>query len=217
MEKFISLLSDTDLEVRKASLLMINAALRHHGYVLNENLKENVIPRLFEALEFKLERTVDLGPFKHTVDDGLPLRKSALWGIESILDGFPGKLDLILFMPKLIACLVDKDELKMQAFQIIVKIRNFAPSVLVGCLDQFIEPFGKVISKKVAKEGQVGPEVERAIELQRNAVKTITIINNIEDASINRRWQDFVESIRQKEGISAMLTEIELEKNNDQF
>ena len=42
MSVFLSLLSDSDLEVRKASLLMVNAATHHHTDVIIPFLRDQV-------------------------------------------------------------------------------------------------------------------------------------------------------------------------------
>jgi cullin-associated NEDD8-dissociated protein 1 len=67
MEQFLSLLEDTDLEVKRAALLMINTAVHHNPHSIEAHLSRRVMPLLLETLKIKLERTVDLGPFKHKV------------------------------------------------------------------------------------------------------------------------------------------------------
>ena len=67
MGDFLRLLVDSDLEVRKASLLMTNTIVHHNPDIIAPHLLD-VIPILYETLQFKQEKTVDLGPFKHKVN-----------------------------------------------------------------------------------------------------------------------------------------------------
>ncbi len=67
MEQFLPLLEDSDLEVKRATLLMINTAVHHNPHSIESHLGGRVMPLLLETLKIKLERTVDLGPFKHKV------------------------------------------------------------------------------------------------------------------------------------------------------
>ena len=73
-----------DLEVRKTALLCVHSVLHHHFNII-QPLIAQIEPLLIESVLFKLERVVDLGPFKHKVDDGIPIRKSALLCKFSIL------------------------------------------------------------------------------------------------------------------------------------
>ena len=63
------LLPDTDLEVRKSTLLLVNAAVHHHPEALASFIPTLILPQVIAALEVKLERVVDLGPFKHKVHE----------------------------------------------------------------------------------------------------------------------------------------------------
>jgi len=194
MDHLLTLLSDTDLDVRRAALLMVNAAIRYLPAIVQFKLRDTVVPTLLDIMHFKQVREVDLGPFKHKVDDGVPLRKASLVGIESIMDAMPNYLDFNLFMTRLIPCISDNDEIKTQSLQVLRKVCILAPSSLLGSLDMLIEPISNIIKKK-PKEGQAGPEVERLIDLIRSAVKAIGSISKVEETSLNRRWQDFVESV----------------------
>lgn len=54
----------------------------------------------------------------HQVDDGLPLRKSALACLESLLDSAPQLLDLPAFVADLLKLLSDKDDVKLSVLQV---------------------------------------------------------------------------------------------------
>ena len=71
-------------------------------------LPGDVLRTLFAKIEIKLERVVDLGPFKHKVDDGLPLRKAALSCVNTILENCPQQMDAAAFMPFIALGLADK-------------------------------------------------------------------------------------------------------------
>jgi cullin-associated NEDD8-dissociated protein 1 len=63
-------------------------------------LTETILPVLYEATrpDPRLIRVVDLGPFKHKIDDGLPLRKAAFQCLDTLLQVAPHRLNLREFM-----------------------------------------------------------------------------------------------------------------------
>lgn len=87
-------------------------------YEVVDQFRDSILPILLQTLMLKLERTVDLGPFKHKVDDNLSLRKIALSCVETVLDVCPHKIDVPAVMAVLPALLVDKDEIKLQSHQV---------------------------------------------------------------------------------------------------
>ena len=89
MASFLDMLNDEDLQVRHAALSMCNAAVHHQPSLIISFLDSKIIPVLYETVRLKQERVVDLGPFKQRVDDGLPLRKTALACINTVLDTLP--------------------------------------------------------------------------------------------------------------------------------
>jgi cullin-associated NEDD8-dissociated protein 1 len=64
---FLQLLSDDDLEVKRNALVMVNTCIHHHGYFIQSYIASHIQPVLLSTLQIKLERVVDLGPFKHKV------------------------------------------------------------------------------------------------------------------------------------------------------
>lgn len=217
MVHFLPLLEDSDLEVKRAALLMVNTAVHHNPHSIEAHLSGTVMPLLLETLKIKLERTVDLGPFKHKVDDNLPLRKVSLTCVETVLDAMPDRVDvpaLMLIMPLL---LTDKDEIKLQSHQILCKLASFSPTAVVGFVELLVEPLDKIVNKKINKDAMAaGPETERAFELIKSGLRVMLALNRLEDVgTISRKWNEFVERVKKSEQNSTFLVAIENEKSFD--
>lgn len=218
MEAFLCLLEDSDLDVKRDALLMVNTAVHHNPSCIDAHLSRRVVPLLLETLKVKLERTVDLGPFKHKVDDNLPLRKAALTCVETILEILPQRMDasgLMLTMPLL---LMDKDEIKLQTHLIISGLTRTAPAAVIGFVDSLVEPLDKTVSKKINRDasggGAPGPEVERALELVKSGLRAVLAVNRLEETgAVSRKWSDFVERVRKSH--DAVVSAIENERSFD--
>lgn len=102
-------------------LLLIQAMLHHNFGQIYPSL-DMVQTHLLGVLDLKLERVVDLGPFKHKVDDALVIRKTSLACIEEILASPANASSLALFVEsfiqKLPTLLSDKDEIKLDVYQV---------------------------------------------------------------------------------------------------
>merc|ERR1719361_502642 len=107
--QFLKSLSDADLLVKRQSFLSINSILRVNARLIIGSV-ESVVPIIYASCvtNESLIREVDLGPFKHRVDDGLPLRKAAFSCLDSLLDSTPHKIDLFEFIKFLRNGLVDE-------------------------------------------------------------------------------------------------------------
>lgn len=216
MHHFMLLLDDTNLEVKKAAIVMINTATHHSPLTIKPHLASFITPRLVETLKIKLERSVDLGPFKHKVDDNLPLRKAALTCIETIVDTMPECLDAPSLMSVMPLLLTDKDEIKLKTHQILGKMVVINPGAIIACIDKLIDPLEKTIKKKSSKES-AGPEVERANELIKSAIRAVFMLNahlNNDVTVISRSFADFIERIRKLETIIVILNSLKNEANS---
>uniref|UniRef100_A0A7S3NKS9 TATA-binding protein interacting (TIP20) domain-containing protein n=1 Tax=Aureoumbra lagunensis TaxID=44058 RepID=A0A7S3NKS9_9STRA len=74
-----------DLTVRRQALVMLNACA-HHKPELVAPLAAEAVPKLRAVVDLRLERVVDLGPFKHRIDDAKDLRKAAVACAATFLD-----------------------------------------------------------------------------------------------------------------------------------
>jgi cullin-associated NEDD8-dissociated protein 1 len=77
-----SMLNDADLENARLGLTTLNAAAHNKPHLISPQLGQ-LLPLVMRATEIKPEliREVQMGPFKHKVDDGIELRKVSYSGL----------------------------------------------------------------------------------------------------------------------------------------
>ena len=82
---FFPLLSDTSLSVQRQALLTFTSLMHSHPPLVQPHLSL-LLPLLYPPLVPSAShvRTVNLGPFQHRVDDGLPLRQAALTALATL-------------------------------------------------------------------------------------------------------------------------------------
>ena len=117
MERILEKLQDSQVDVRRATLRTINFAVHNKPSLLRHRLPKH-LPALYEQTHIKKEliREVDLGPFKHRVDDGLETRKAAFECMYTLLERLPEILTVSDFVQPLISGLEDENEIKLQCY-----------------------------------------------------------------------------------------------------
>jgi cullin-associated NEDD8-dissociated protein 1 len=178
MPDFLKLLDVEEVAVRNAALLMVYSAVHHMPQLVSGMMRELIIPRLQEVSQLELKKVVDLGPFKHTVDDALPLRKSALSIYATCLENLPGSLDIAAFTPVLANALGDAEDVQLQAHQIVISMCHHHPSYLVVAVDSFVKPLEKTINKKTSQK--TGTELERANEWIKSALRAMVALSRLD-------------------------------------
>lgn len=115
LDEFLETLSDQDINVKKNSLISLNALVHNLPGMLRSHVV-NFINLVYNETKLKTEliQEVDLGAFTHKVDDGLPLRKAAYELIDTLLDNLPDKVEPNALAENLIQGLDDmSDEVQM--------------------------------------------------------------------------------------------------------
>lgn len=215
LPQFLVMLHDADLSVRHSALQMCNAAVHHQPSLISPFLKPTIIPVLYETTRLVVKRVVDLGPFKQKVDDGLPLRKSALACISTVLDTVPEEMNVGEFMPFLETALSDEKDVQMQSHQILIKLCIYAPGVIKGSLDMLLDPLDKTVSvNKKSKDGQVDTEMERANDQIRSGLRAVLSIASMNDKTgIPPKFWEFMERIQKREKLAHMMEVIKAESS----
>jgi len=189
---FLSLLQDKEIVVRKAALLSLNY-LAHHKPQIIRPLLPQYLPALYNETTVKAEliREVDVGPFKHKVDQGIELRQAAFEAMYTLLDTCLPRLDLVEFIRHLVPGLGDIYDIQMLNHLIIMRLAKKAGASLVGSLDALVEPL-KVAVTTTPKDQAVQQQVERVEELIRSALRAVVAIVKILEAENSHNFQEFM-------------------------
>ena len=119
--EFLSALTDSDLNVRRVALVAFNSAA-HNKPSLIRDLLRTTLPQLYNETQKRKEliREVEMGPFKHEVDDGLDLRKAAFECMYTLLDTCIDRLDIYEFLSHVQDGLKDHYDIKVLNFKLMI-------------------------------------------------------------------------------------------------
>jgi len=192
MSKFLDLLTDTDLNVRRNTLLTLNY-VSHNKPTLIRTVLPHYLPLIFGESKVKPEliREVDLGPFKHKVDDGLEIRKAAFETLYTLLDTCLDRVNIPAFIANLVDGLKDQYDIKTLTHLMLIRLAVVAGPALLEGLDQLVEPLRATVATK-PKEGSVKQEVERNDELIRSSLRAIAAITRIPNMESNAGFGEFL-------------------------
>lgn len=215
MPQFLKQLDQNELIVRNAALLMVYSAVHHMPQLVASFMQDLIMPSLFAAAELKLTRVVDLGPFKHTVDDALPLRKSAMSIFATCLEKLPESLDIAAFMPVLARALCDLEDVQLKAYQIVISMCYRQAIYLVAAAEAFVGPFEEMLSEKTIKKktaNKAGTELERAREWIKSGLRALIQMSKLDGAMNCAKFATFVERVKANAKLRPILDSLEDER-----
>jgi len=193
MLAFLETLNDQSLEVRRAALLTMNWAC-HNKVGLVRGALPSLMPLLYAEAKVKPElmREVDLGPFKHKVDDGLENRKAAFETLSTLLEQAPDALDLPAFVAQLAAGLADGAyDIKMLTHLVLIRLAKTFGAELLSLVELLVEPLRTTVTTKPAQTA-VKQDIERNDELVRSGLRVCVALSNIENVSSIAKFDEFL-------------------------
>jgi cullin-associated NEDD8-dissociated protein 1 len=208
--RFLQLIKHEEVGARNAALLMVYSAVHHMPQLVSGVMKDQIAPVLYEVATLQLKRKIDLGPFSHTVDDALPLRKAALSIFATCLENLPGSLDITAFMPVLAATLKDVEDIQLQAHQIVIGMCFRQPSYVAAAAETFVEPLEKTLFRKQGTK--TGTELERLIEWKKSSLRAMVALSRVEGTMNSRKFAEFVERTRSNTKFRSALEAIDEER-----
>mmetsp|Transcript_29072 Transcript_29072/g.74799 ORF Transcript_29072/g.74799 Transcript_29072/m.74799 type:complete len:1233 (+) Transcript_29072:80-3778(+) len=191
---FLATLEDADLKVRRGAVLALNC-LAHNKPSAIKELLPTLLPLLYgeTAKRPELVHQVDLGPFKHTVDDGLEIRKAAFETMETLLSKCSDRLEFSSFLQHLVDGLKDDGDIKLLCHRMLIDLTQHAPAapVATSMLDAMVEPLRGTLTATL-KENAVKQQVERHNELVRSAMRAVRALEKLPDAESVAKFGDLV-------------------------
>uniref|UniRef100_A0A8C9U0K0 Cullin-associated and neddylation-dissociated 2 (putative) n=1 Tax=Scleropages formosus TaxID=113540 RepID=A0A8C9U0K0_SCLFO len=206
---FLKTLQDPDLNVRRVALVMFNSAA-HNKPALIRRLLGTVLPALYKETQIRKEliREVEMGPFKHTVDDGLDIRKAAFECMYTLLDSCLDGLDIFDFLNHVEEGLKDHYDIRMLTFIMLARLCALSPAAVTQRLDRLVEPLRATCTTKV-KAGSVKQEFEKQEELRRSAMRAVAALLSIKEIQQSPVMVDFASLIHSNTEMATIFESIQ--------
>ncbi|EHH51126.1 hypothetical protein EGM_10456 [Macaca fascicularis] len=182
----------------------------HNKPSLVRDLLDDILPLLYQETKIRrdLIREVEMGPFKHTVDDGLDVRKAAFECMYSLLESCLGQLDICEFLNHVEDGLKDHYDIRMLTFIMLARLATLCPAPVLQRVDRLIEPLRATCTAKV-KAGSVKQEFEKQDELKRSAMRAVAALLTIPEVGKSPIMADFSSQIRSNPELAALFESIQ--------
>ncbi|GAA5975297.1 hypothetical protein JCM5350_006418 [Sporobolomyces pararoseus] len=196
--EFFKLMKDSDLGVRRLALSSLNSAAHNKPHLVRDHLS-TLLPELYEqsVIDSSLIRIVEMGPFKHKVDDGLDIRKAAYECMHSIFETCLKEITIEPFLVRVLAGLSDEEEIKKICYILIVKLAQTSPSEVAQHLDETVPPFTEPFNF-VMKDNSTKQDAERSIEQQKSITRCVAVLGRLATNDSAPKFCEFVASTIEK-------------------
>ncbi|KAM3621297.1 uncharacterized protein V6R79_009075 [Siganus canaliculatus] len=206
---FLKTLQDGDINVRRVALVMFNSAAHNKPSLIRGRLA-TVLPHLYKETQIRkdLIREVEMGPFKHTVDDGLDVRKAAFECMYTLLDSCLEGLDVLQFLDHVEEGLKDHYDIRMLTFLMLARLASLCPAAVLQRLDRLIEPLKATCTTKV-KAGSVKQEFEKQEELRRSAMRAVAALLAVPEVERSPSMAEFANQIRTNADMASIYQSVQ--------
>ncbi|GAM88930.1 hypothetical protein ANO11243_069640 [Dothideomycetidae sp. 11243] len=212
VQSLSTMLNDENLENRRLALSTFNSAAHNKPQLITPHLSELLPFTMRETIiRPELVREVSMGPFKHKVDDGLELRKSAYETLYALMDTAFSALPIVEFYERVIAGIADEHEIKIICCLMVSKLVILAPNETAHSLDKFAQAFRAVLSFK-PKDNAVKQELEKLQEHNKAILKVMIQMSKTfsSEAQDSRPWQEIFDWARKEHNQEFRSAEEEL-------
>uniref|UniRef100_A0A915D5U2 Monoacylglycerol lipase ABHD12 n=1 Tax=Ditylenchus dipsaci TaxID=166011 RepID=A0A915D5U2_9BILA len=207
--KFLATVCDPDLQVRRVAIVTLNSAAHNKPKLIRDCL-QSLLPALYSETEVKKELVyeVEMGPFKHIVDDGLDLRKAAFECMYTLAEQCIDKIDVFEYMKYCENGLKDQHDIKLLTFLMLIRISCKCALQVSQRIDRFCELIKPQLLLR-PKQNAVKQENEKQDELKRSAVRTVLALKRVPNHDRSQKMSDLMEIIRSNPDLALMHEALE--------
>ncbi|TAQ89582.1 hypothetical protein B7494_g2085 [Chlorociboria aeruginascens] len=178
IEMLTVMLRDSELENRRLALTTLNSAAHNKPGLIIPNLGL-LLPLVLNESVIKTEliREVMMGPFKHKVDDGLEVRKSAYETLYSLMETAFSRINILDLYDRIIAGLQDEHDIRALCNLMLTKLVVLDPDETARRLDAIADCFRTVLSTKL-KDSAVKQEIEKQDEASKSTLRVTLLLHS---------------------------------------
>ncbi|KAI1801365.1 TIP120-domain-containing protein [Daldinia bambusicola] len=175
-DMLLTVLKDKDMEIRRLGMTALNSAVHNKPDLVLPHLGE-LIPYVIQESVIKPEliREVQMGPFKHQVDDGLEVRKSAYETLYALMETAFSRVSSLEFYDRIIAGLNDENDIRSLCNLMLSKLIVIDPEETTRRLDTIAECYRRTLSTKL-RDGAVKQEVEKQDEAIKSVLRVTLLL-----------------------------------------
>ncbi|KAI5301310.1 hypothetical protein KEM55_004827 [Ascosphaera atra] len=191
-----TMLEDPDLGNHRLALTTVNSAMIHQLDLIEPNLHVLVMLIIEDTkIRPELVREVQMGPFRHKVDDGLDLRKAAYEALYTSIDvAFP-TINVQAAYARIIAGIEDHGDIRSLSLLMIAKLAALDPAETRNRLNALAEQFTKVMAAKPANNA-VKQDIEREQEASNGILRVgraLLKMVPVPEGTEFEAWKEFAE------------------------
>jgi cullin-associated NEDD8-dissociated protein 1 len=144
-------------------------------------LISKILPRVYtETIKNEaLVRSVNFGPFKHQVDDGLELRKSAYMCIETLVDVAANRVIASDFVESLKRGFSDENEIQQLSYSALSKFAFRNPKGMLEILDVLPDVLMKNLKHHLKLSKSSSSESDSSVSILRLGLRALELIRHI--------------------------------------
>ncbi|KAF5006773.1 hypothetical protein FDECE_6861 [Fusarium decemcellulare] len=176
IDMLLTMLQDSDMDIRRLAMTTLTTAARTKPDLIHPHLGELMPFVLNESvIKKELVREVMMGPFKHTVDDGLEVRKSAYETLYALMETAFSRINNIDFYDRVVAGLKDDNDIRQLCNLMVTKLIAIDPDETTRRLNSIAESYRAVLSVKL-KDNAVKQDLEKQEEANKSILRVTLLL-----------------------------------------